>query len=185
MTKELLQEVVTKNKLYVKRKTTPLTHINYDMVKQRFKGFDKIVQKNIKEAKRIYFDKIFIAYRSDMKKTWRTINETLNRNKKSSNVPSLFYDNGRTLSNMKEIANAFNVYFANIGEKLASEIEENVNNIADYTNYISVLPSIETKFQFKGIADGDTRLAIDNLENKSSSGHDGISNKLLKLLKFE
>ena len=32
-----------------------------------------------------------------MKKTWRTINETLNRNKKSSNVPSLFYDNGRKL----------------------------------------------------------------------------------------
>ena len=185
MTKELLQEVVTKNKLYVEWKTTPVTHINYDMVKQRFKGFDKIVQKNIKEAKRIYFDKIFIAYRSDMKKTWRTINETLNRNKKSSNVPSLFYDNGRTLSNMKEIANAFNVYFANIGEKLASEIEENVNNIADYTNYISVLPSIETRFQFKCITDGDTRLAIDNLENKSSSGHDGISNKLLKLLKFE
>ena len=31
----------------------------------------------------------------------------------------------------------------------------------------------------------DTRLAIDKLENKSSSGHDGISNKLLKVLKFE
>ena len=45
MTKELLQEVVTKNKLYVEWKTTPVTHINYDMVKQRFKGFDKIVQK--------------------------------------------------------------------------------------------------------------------------------------------
>ena len=86
---------------------------------------------------------------------------------------------------MKEIANAFNVYFATIGEKLASEIEEYVNNIADYTNYISVSPSIETRFQFKCITDGDTRLVIDNLENKSSSGHDGISNKLLKLLKFE
>ena len=72
------------------------------MVKQRFKGFDKIVKKNIKEAKRIYFDKIFIAYRNDIKNTWRTINETLNRNNKSSNVPSLFHDNGRTLSNMKK-----------------------------------------------------------------------------------
>ena len=109
----------------------------------------------------------------------------MNRNKKSSSVPSLLYDNGRTLSNMKEIANAFNVYFGNIGEKLASEIEENVNNIADYTNYISVLPSIERRFQFKCITDCDTRLAIDKLENKNSSGHDGISNKLLKLLKFE
>ena len=156
MTKELLQEVVTKNKLYVEWKTTPVTHINYNIVKQRFKGFDKIVKKNINKAKRIYFDKIFIANRSDMKKTWRTINETLNRNKKSYNVPSLFYDNSRTLSNMKEIANAFNVYFANNGEKIAFEIEQNVNNIADYTNYISVLPLIETRFQFKCITDGDT-----------------------------
>ena len=51
-----------------------------------------------------------------MKKTWRTINETLNRNKKGSNVTSLFYHNGKTLSNLEEIANAFNVYFANIGK---------------------------------------------------------------------
>ena len=185
MTKELLQEIVTKNKMYVEWKTTPITHINYETVKQRFKGYDKIVQKDIKEAKRIYFNKIFTTYRTNMKKTWRTINETLNRNKKGSNVTSLFYHNGKTLSNLEEIANAFNVYFANIGEKLASEIGENINNNADYTNYISMLPSVETRFQFKCITDNDTRLAIDKLENKSSSGHDGISNKLLKVLKFE
>ena len=45
MTKELLQEVVTKNKLYVVWKPTHATHISYNMVKQRFKGFDKIVKK--------------------------------------------------------------------------------------------------------------------------------------------
>ena len=101
------------------------------------------------------------------KKTWRTINETLNRNKKSSNVPSLFYDNGRNLSNMNETTNAFNVYFANIGEKLASEIGENVNNIADYTNYISVLPSIETRFQFKCITDGDTHWQLTSWKIKT------------------
>ena len=151
MTKELLQEIVTKNKMYVEWKTTLITHINYETVKQRFKGYDKIVQKDIKEAKRIYFNKIFTTYRTNMKKTWRTINETLNRNKKGSNVTSLFYHNGKTLSNLEEIANAFNVYFANIGEKLASEIGENINNNADYTNYISMLPSVETRFQFKCI----------------------------------
>ena len=40
-----------------------------------------------------------------------------------------------------------------------------------------MLPSVETRFQFKCITDNDTRLAIDKLENTSSSGHDGISNK--------
>ena len=66
MTKKLLQEIVTKNKMYVEWKTTPITHINYKTVKQKFKGYDKIVQK---EAKRIYFNKIFTTYRTNMKKT--------------------------------------------------------------------------------------------------------------------
>ena len=37
--------------------------------------------------------------------------------------------------------------------------------------------------QFKCINEEYTIKAIDNLENKNSSGHDGISNKLLKLIK--
>ena len=88
-----------------------------------------------------------------------------------------------TLSNAKDIANAFNVYFANIGKNLASEIEQNVN-IIDYTQYLST-PRTETRLQFKCVTDNDTQKAIDKLENKSSSEHDGISNKLLKLLKME
>ena len=184
MTKELLQEIVTKNKMYVTWKTTSVDHINYEQIKQRFKSYEKIVKKDIKEAKQRYFDQIFTAYKNDMKKTWKTINETLNRNKKNSNVASIFYHNGNVLSNAKDIANAFNVYFANIGKNLASEIEQNITDNADYTQYVST-PLTETKLQFKCITDNDTQRAIDKLENKSSSGHDGISNKLLKLLKIE
>ena len=184
MTKELLQEIVTKNKMYVTWKTTSVDHINYEQIKQRFKSYEKIVKKYIKEAKQRYFDQIFTAYKNDMKKTWKTINETLNRNKKNSNVASIFYHNGNVLSNAKDIANACNVYFANIGKNLASEIEQNITDNVDYTQYVST-PLTETKLQFKCITDNDTQRAIDKLENKSSSGHDGISNKLLKLLKIE
>ena len=51
MTKELLQEIVTKNKMYVTWKTTSVNHINYEQIKQRFKSYEKIVKKDIKEAK--------------------------------------------------------------------------------------------------------------------------------------
>ena len=119
-----------------------------------------------------------------MKKTWKTINETLNRSKRGSNITSIFYHNGITLSSAKDIANAFNVYFANIGKNLASEIEQNMNDIIDYTQYLST-PITETRLQFKCITDNDTQKDIDRLGNKCSSGHDGISNKLLKLLKME
>ena len=118
-----------------------------------------------------------------MKKTWRTINETLSRNKKKCDLPPSFVHNGRTLANSKEIANAFNLYFANIGANLASEIETQLDNTIDFSQYMC-LPAA-TRLQFKCITETETLKAIDNLENKNSSGHDGISNKLLKLTKKE
>ena len=38
---------------------------------------------------------------------------------------------------------------------------------------------------FKCVTQEDIVKAIDNLENKNSSGHDGISNKVLKYIKLE
>ena len=183
MTQELLAQVVKKNSLYVKWKTTPVTHVSYDTVKQRFKSCEKDILKQIQMAKSNYFNRIFTAYRTDMKKTWRTINETLSRNKKKCDLPPSFEHNGRTLSNSKEIANTFNLYFANIGANLASEIETQLDNTIDFSQYMG--GPANTRLQFKCITETETLKAIDNLENKNSSGHDGISNKLLKLTKKE
>ena len=68
-----------------------------------------------------------------MKKLWRIINETLSKNKISSEMPSTFFPNGKELTNPTEIANAFNTHFVNIGKTLASKI---VNNIPDNTHNI-------------------------------------------------
>ena len=115
-----------------------------------------------------------------MKKTWRTINDTLisSRNKNKRNLPSTFHYNGLTLTNPKEIANSFNVYFASIGDKLASEIKTPTNDDEHFTSYLENLTM--NRLQFRHIAEEDTMKAIYNLENKNSSGYDGISNKLLK-----
>ena len=86
------------------------------------------------------------------------------------------------LSNTNEIANTFNLYFANIGVNLASEIETQLdNNIIDFSQYMGTPAS--TQLKFKCITETETLKAIDNLENKNSSGHDGISHKLMKLTK--
>ena len=41
-----------------------------------------------------------------------------------------------TLTNPKEIAYSFNVYFAGIGDKLASEIKTPTNDDANFTSYL-------------------------------------------------
>ena len=79
MTNDLLTKVVKKNELYVKWKKTPLTSANYELNKKNFKDHEKEVVKDILNAKRLYYTCIFNVYRSDMKKTWKTINETLSK----------------------------------------------------------------------------------------------------------
>ena len=180
MTDELLAQVIKKNEMYVDWKTTPIAHPDYEKVKFNFKGYEKIVLKGIERAKRDYFDRVFLAYKCDMKRTWQVISETLNRNKRKHDMPSLFTHEGRDLVDSTEIANAFNTYFANIGKNLSTQIDQN-NVIADYKQYLTS-PTRET-LKFECITKDYTIKAIDNLENKNSSGHDGISNTLLKTIK--
>ena len=75
------------------------------MFKLRFKNYEKEVLKDITNAKKNYFNRILNAYKNDMKKTWRTINETLSKDKISSELLSTFYHNDLELTNPIEIAN--------------------------------------------------------------------------------
>ena len=65
---------------------------------------------------------------------------------------------------------------------ISSQIDQNNVN-ADYKQYLTS-PTKET-LQFKCITKDYTIKARDNLENKTSSGHDGISNMLLKIIKHD
>ena len=66
-------------------------------------------------AERDYYQSMFNTFSNDMKKTWQTINDTLNRSKKSHKFPQFKLANGTTISDPKTIAEAFNDYFINIG----------------------------------------------------------------------
>ena len=180
MTNELLTQIVRKNKMYVEWKTTPVTSADHEQIKLRFKNYEKEVRNAIQETKKRYFNRIFTAYKCDIKKTWLVINDTLSRNKNKCDLPATFNYNGLVLSDPIEIANSFNVYFASIGDKLASEIKTPTNKNINFTSYLK--NPTKNRLKFTHITEEDTIKAIDNLENKNSSGHDGISNKLLKLI---
>ena len=65
----------------------------------------------------------------------------------------------------------------------AAEIERNITDDSDFTQYLTA-PSL-TKCTFRFVTQAEIVQAIDKVENKNSFGHDGISNKLLKLIKEE
>ena len=83
MTNKILQSI-QKNRLY---KT--LMHTNTDNTdlfnrrKDEYKQYRAYLRKQIREAKRKYYDHIFSLYKNDIKNTWKILNETLNRNKRN------------------------------------------------------------------------------------------------------
>ena len=110
-----------------------------------------------------------------MKKTWKTINETLSRNKFISELPSTFLHDDLELTDPIEIANAFNTHFANIGKTFASQIKNSITSDKDFTHYLNT-PGLKS-CKFKCVSQAEVMTAIENLENKNSSGHDGQGRK--------
>ena len=147
-----------------------------------FKTFEKIVKDNIRAAKREYYFKTFTSQKNDMKKTWKTIDETLNRRKNKSKFPSEFIVNNRSIADQKEIADQFNIFFSNIGSTLSDSIEI-ADSTLDFTDYLN--NPTEHHFNFNTITESETLSIINKLKNKNSSGKDEISNKLLKSIKDE
>ena len=111
------------------------------------------------------------------------MNEALNRNKQNIDLPSEFIYKNKAITDRVEIANSFNEYFVNIGPNLSEKIDPSVNSTTTYKSYLT--EPTNSRLQFTQISELEVISAINNLENKTSYGCDGISNKLLKLIKNE
>ena len=88
-------------------------------------------------------------------------------------------DDGHSISDKLVIANKFNIFFTNVGPDLARKINCPVG--CTFTKYLTKRHN--HFFKFKNIHENDIEKIIDNLQPKNSSGHDGISTKLLKQMK--
>ena len=102
MNKELSTLINKKNDKYRDWKSTN-NDIEYEIKKVIFKTFERIVKENIKEAKRYYYFNTFTAHKNDLRKTLRTIDDTLNKNSNKNKFPSKFIVNNRTITDHKKI----------------------------------------------------------------------------------
>ena len=94
----------------------------------------------MRENKQTYYQTLFAKYAGDCKNTWKMISSVLNRKNKKQDLPQffvsddiLYYEKNAEgkkveritnikLTDEKTIADQFNVFFSQIGEKLANSI---------------------------------------------------------------
>ena len=170
MTKGLLQSSLNLHKLR-KRETGKINSNTY-------KYYRNLYNRLVRTAKTNYHAKLIERHKRDIAKTWKVLNDIIGK-RKSNAICTTFKINNALTNDSNEIYNAFCTYFTNIGQQCASKIERAPIHFSNYligTNKYSLFLS--------PITPADILTIISNLKSKASSGHNGISTKLVKDLKI-
>ena len=144
----------------------------------QYKKYTNKLRRLRKIAKQQHYFKLFQKYRSNSKKTWKTINESYSTHQKqSSDINSLKLNDGTRTSCPITISNTLNEYFSSTGVSMGNGIRPT------NTSFTTFMKSISKSFVLDGTCAEEVIACINNLRNTSSSGIDGISTKFLKLAK--
>ena len=180
ITKGLIRSIVFRDKLYRKVKSTALTSPLYEQLKENLQTYNKMLRKLIQSAKSDYYRTRFSKFKSDIKNTWLTIKEIINKCADKRHFPEYFIIQGRKVSDQQAIVNNFNNYFANIGTELAATIPSIPNK--HFSDYLQT--PLQTVFDFQPVTETDINKAINSIKSKTSAGHDRLSSALLKQIKI-
>ena len=108
-----------------------------------YKDFRNVLTKQLRKAKAEFYDKEFNESNGNIKKTWEIINKTIKKKSFTNNINII---ENEQIVKSSDVPNQFSKFFANIAEKLVSQIPATNANSASYLrNRISnsfFMPSI-------------------------------------------
>ena len=103
------------------------------------------------------------------------INTIIKRNNQSVASQAVFNYDSKTYKNTKYIANGFNIFFVNVGSKLAKNIQKINGSILDTMNEPS-----KKSFFLEPVTENEVLIMVNSSPNKTSMDHSGINFALVK-----
>ena len=158
------------HKATLKANSTASDRVKYVTYHNNFNKIKRAMHTNY------YITKAF-EFKNNVKKLWQLINSVINKTKHRGSIIPYISVNGLKTYNPSRIANAFGTFYSNLGKDLASKILRSTNTIDHYLNKI---PRNLNSLLMQPTTVSEIEKKIQQLPNKTSHGHDGISNKLLK-----
>ena len=171
LTIKMTRDVDRLRKKFLKNNST-LNEYNYRKAK-------KELRHSISENKKSYYKCKLDQYQKNSYMTWKIINELLCRDNKKSSTKrkETIVHNGKTYETNKDIAMIFNSFYKNIAIDIAKDLETPCRQNKDY---LEMSKQPEEVFEFCEVTEEEVKKSVMSLSNKSSTGPDGISNKILK-----
>ena len=146
-----------------------------DAAENRYKNYRNKLTSILREAEKNYYSNLLNEHKSNIKETWKILNNCIQRGKKSKGYPEVFKDGETLISDCKQITNGFNNFFANIGPNLAKIIPESRVRASDFIKY-----NATSSMFLQPTCPEEIVGVINKFKNKTSFGYDGISMQLVK-----
>ena len=119
ITHGVIKSIKYRDKLYRNLENASKDSISYVELKNRLNVYNEILKKTIREAKYIYYNRQFEESRTNVRKTWSTINEIISRTEnKKDGIKSIIKD-GRQI---RDLSKKIYEFFINIGPNLSRNI---------------------------------------------------------------
>ena len=131
----------------------------------------------MKESKKSYFTNYFQNNLNELKSTWKRTKNLILLKELPNVAPSNIFDNGRSLTQPQEIANAFNRYFVNVATDIQSSIRYSENFFHDFLPPINI-----NSFFLNHTVEIEVKNIILSLNPSKAIDPNSIPTKILKLL---
>ena len=175
MTPGLMKCTMKQRSLYKKT----LMKSSKEIEHEKYKQYRNCLKQLLRRTKQEYYKEKCVEFKRNTRKLWNMVNTIISKqNDKSNSIEYLKIGNVE-IYNAKEIANQFGKYFSTVGEDYAKKVPASHKSPHHYTQKIPRNPS--TIF-LTPTSTTEIENLIRSLPNKTSSGHDEITNILLKKL---
>ena len=169
LTTGILKSIKTKSRLYklFLRKPSHERESSYKSFRNKLTCLVRIARKN-------YYDNKLDKARSNLKQTWKILNEVINRHVTKLPYPASFTKNEMEISNPSDIANKFCDYFTNIGPNLASKIPSTNSSPKDFLS-----SALSESISLQPLTVGELNNIVKSFNANKAPGHDNISMKII------
>ena len=107
ITTEIMHSIKFRDRIYQQLKSLDPNSPQHEQQEINLRTYNTILQRNIRQAKRIYYEEQFQKFSKDIKKTWEKINEIKTGSRKSE-LPSYFIVNDEKITDGVAIAEGYN-----------------------------------------------------------------------------
>lgn len=133
-----------------------------------------MIRASIKE----YYNNLLENHKNNAKGLWSVLNKIIKKGTTTTNYPQCFNDNGKTLTDLTDITNDFNDFFANIGPALANAIITPVDGSRPAAGWGF---SNQNSIFLKAVEEQEVTDIVRLCSNKTSTDFNDISMCLVKI----